>query len=128
MATRNVQQAKGTRKPRVPKVYADEEAIKAQIEAKKKAAGDNPTEAQAKELTGLRQNLGALRFKRLAKQRYAKAVAALRGVAKLGGAGYTRTPEQIAKISNGLVAEYNAAMTALKSTSGKAKEEISIDL
>lgn len=45
-----------------------------------------------------------VRFRRLAKQRVPRAIKALESVGKLGGRGYTYTPEQAAKIAADLTA------------------------
>lgn len=119
--------ANSTRKARQPKVYADEEKIKAEIETLAKKAGDNPTDAQKKELKEKRASLGGLKFTRLAKQRLAKAVIAIRNVGKLGGANYTRTEEQIKSVKEYLTNETNAAIAALSATK-KEKKGVEITL
>lgn len=121
------------RAPRTPKVYPDEQRIEQQLEALSKKAAARPnkeaTETERKEASELRKQLGALKFVRLAKQRGAKAVAALRNLAKLNGRTYTRSQEQVDKIGAQLTAEVKAAITALTPSTGTAKrEEIGFDV
>ncbi len=92
-----------TRKPRQPKVYADEQLIEAQITAiQEKAKGRDKTDAEKTELSTLRSKLGGLRFVRLAEFRVPKALAAIGQLAKLGTPQYTRTDEDCAAIVNTL--------------------------
>lgn len=117
-----------TRKPRQPKVYPDEQALVGKLEALDKTIGDKtPTDAQKDERKKLRSELGALKFKRLAKQRVAKCIIAIRAVGKLGGPGYTRTEEQITKIEKMLVDETAAAMSLLQRAKAE-KESLVVDL
>jgi adenosylmethionine-8-amino-7-oxononanoate aminotransferase len=114
------------RKPRQPKVYADEEAIKAKIDALTEK--ENLTDKQKEEVKTHRRELGALKFKRLAKQRGAKAVIAIRNLGKLGGAGYTRTEEQVNTLKKLLTDETNSAIAALGSVKKGEKPTIQIDI
>jgi len=116
------------RAPRQKKVYADEKAITDKLEAlaKKVGSGDY-TDAQKTERSNLRSSLGALKFKRLAKQRVGKAMQMIGNVGKLGGAGYTRTEEQVKNISKLLSDAVNAAVVNLGSTK-KGKETLNIEI
>ena len=121
-------QAKTTRKPRQPKVYADEQAILTKLDALSKKVGDGEyTDAQKTERSTLRGELGTLRFKRLAKTRVAKAVQMIRNIGNLGGPGYVRTPEQIATIGAMLTDEVKAVVNARGATK-KEKASIEINL
>jgi len=52
------------------------------------------------------------RFRRLVKQRVPRAMKALESVAKLGGRGYTYTPEQAKKIAADITAAADRAASA----------------
>lgn len=119
---------KTTRKPRQPKVYADEKAIADKLEALAKKVGNGDySDAQKAERTKMRSELGALKFKRLAKQRVGKAIGIIGNVGKLGGAGYTRTEEQIANIKKLLTDAVNVAIANLGTTK-KGKEALQIEI
>lgn len=125
MATK---QTKVTRKPRQPKIYADELALVTKLEALSKKVGDGEySEAQKTERGNLRSELGALKFKRLAKTRVGKAITIIGNVGKLGGAGYTRTEEQIANVKRLLTDAVNAAVLNL-GTAKKGKETLNIEI
>lgn len=116
------------RKPRQPKVYADEKAITDKLEALAKKVGNGEyTDVQKAERSKLRSELGALKFKRLAKQRVGKAILQVGNVGKLGGVGYTRTEEQVANIKRLLGDAVDAAINALSATK-KTKETLNIEI
>jgi hypothetical protein len=119
---------KQTRKPRQPKVYADEKALTDKLEALAKKVGNGDySDAQKTERGHLRSDLGALKFKRLAKQRVGKAMQIIGNVGKLGGAGYTRTEEQVKNISKLLTDAVNVAVANL-GTAKKGKETLNIEI
>jgi len=121
MATKQVKRA-----PRQKKVYADEKAIADKLEALSNKVGSGDyTDAQKAERTKLRNELGALKFARLAKQRVGKAMQMIGNVGKLGGAGYTRTEDQVKNINKLLSDAVNAAVVNLGSTK-KGKETLNI--
>lgn len=118
------------RAPRQKKVHADEQAIVNKLDAlKKKTENREATEAEKKEMKELRSQLGALKFVRLAKQRGAKVISAIRNVGKLSGAQYVRTAEQVQKLQAQLTAELKGAMEKLAAApSAKEKATVSIEL
>ena len=122
--------AKATTKraARQPKVYADEKALTDKLEAlaKKVGSGDY-TDAQKTERGNVRSELGALKFKRLAKARVVKAILQIGNVGKLGGAGYTRTEDQVNNIKKLLTDAITAAVANLGSAK-KTKETLSIEI
>ena len=125
MATKNTQQ---TRKPRQKKVYADEQALTDKLSALAKKVGNGEySETQKNERSTLRSELGALKFKRLAKQRVGKAILQIGNVGKLGGAGYTRTEEQVNNIKKLLTDAVTAAVANLGAAK-KTKETLSIEI
>lgn len=107
---------KATRKPRTPKVYANEEAIKAKIEGLKKIIGKGePTEAQKDQLKAFRAELGGLKFKRLGGTRLTKALSVISGLGKLGTAQYKRNEDQVKFVVDALkkaVAEVEAKLNS----------------
>lgn len=119
---------KQTRKPRQKKVYADEQALLSKLETLAKKVGNGEySDAQKTERSTLRAELGALKFKRLAKQRTVKAILQIGNVGKLGGAGYTRTEEQVNNIKKLLTDAMNAAVASL-GTAKKSKETLNIEI
>lgn len=107
-----------TRKPRTPKVYANEEAVKTKIATLAKAAGDEPSETQKEQLKALRAELGGMKFLRLAGARVGKALAIFANIGKLGTPQYKRTPAQVKFIVDALengVAEVKARLAATSS-------------
>lgn len=96
---------------RVPKVYPEEQKIETQLETYAKIK--EPTDAQKANAKTLRQDLGKLRFVRLAKQRVPKALKALDSIGKLAGSGYGNTAEQADKITKALQQKLDAVTSKL---------------
>lgn len=91
--------AKADKKPKGKKessVPAAEVALSKKLEALR--AVKEPSKEQKAEKSTVAASLGALRFSRIANKRVPKVLKAIRSVAALAGAGYTRTPEQTEKV------------------------------
>jgi hypothetical protein len=81
---------------------AELQAANAVAAFKKKYEGKDLTEAQKKEYADLRDTLGKLKFVRIANKRVPKALAAVKGIANLAGAGYVKNAAQVKAICDAL--------------------------
>ncbi len=95
---------------------AEGEAV-AKMEALRKSIGDKPaTDAQKKQIADYKKTIGAERFVRIGNKRVPEALAALKGVAGLTGAGYVCSEPQAKAIVAALT---DAVATVEKALAGK---------
>lgn len=111
--------AQAPKAKRQPKVYPDEQKIFAQLEAFAKIK--EPNEKQKADAKALRQQMGQLRFLRLARARVSKCLKALDSIAKLSGSGYANTPEQADKIIKALQSGLDVVASRLAGEKQAAK-------
>lgn len=99
--------------PEIVSAIAKVKQAKAALDSAK--TDQQKTQAKAGYETA-KHTLGALRFKSLAGKRVTKALASIINVAKLGGRGYTYTPEQVTKIKEAIAAECRKMDAAFSGT------------
>lgn len=95
-------QAPKKRKEREDKRTPEEIKIQNQIDSLSKI--EKRTDAQSAQLKAARTAIAPMRFVRLAEQRVPRALAAIAGIAKLSGSGYSFTEAQAGEILSALKA------------------------
>lgn len=108
------------------KAPAGEQKIADQITALKKQIGDKEaTATQKKQLADWRNELGKMRFVRIANKRVPKVLKGIIGIANLSGVGYVSTPEQ----QKAIIAALNQAVAGVEQKlAGVKKEETGFSL
>jgi hypothetical protein len=110
-----------TTKTRAAVTTPEETAVEKQLEALAKQIGDKePTTAQKEQRTKLRDQLGSLRFARIANKRIPKTLKAIQQIANLSGPNYRSNEAQVTAIVEALTQAVANVKSKLSGTKEKA--------